>query len=262
MAKVFVHHPLKRAELKRLTAPPPLSPEPVRFTPNIECDAEEKARRAAERAAARAKQDRQLQKFRDEVEMAKAMFKTVWIESRDFCQWMKERFEKDSELCDKIISEEIECLIVDMFAVLPSKRCMYCGERAMKHAGDGWAAMMISIPPEGRVNEGNEVFTYLLCNKCGKLPHKAIHHRSAEILVRKVRQGDRTRAIRKNQFTQFDIQYFGDKYKVLLTRNREHTLGFFSQLKENGMLFNSEILDELMPPSSPGGEPPRGRGHE
>lgn len=246
MGKVFVHHPLKRAELKRLTEPtppPPPIPAKVRLP---EPDLAEKERRARERAAARAKQDRQLQKFRDDVDMAKGMFKTVWIESYDFCTWMKDRFKKDPELCDKIIHDEIECLLVDMFAVLPSKLCMYCSERAMKHAGDGWAGLMISIPPKGRVSDdGREVFTYLLCNKCGKLSHKAVNHRAAEILIRKVRQGDRTRLIRKSEFTPLDKQYFGDRFSVLLARNREHTLGFFNQLKTNGMLLNPEILDEL-----------------
>ena len=245
MAKIFVHHPLKRAELKRLTEPPPPPPIPAKVR-LPEPDLEEKARRAAERAAARAKQDRQLQKFRDEVDMAKGMFKTVWIESYDFCTWMKERFEKNPEFYDKIVHGEIECLLVDMFAVLPSKLCMYCGERAMKHVANGWAGLMILISPAGRVTEGKEVFTYLLCNKCGKLSHKAVNHRAAEILIRKVRQGDMTRLIRKSEFTPLDSQYFGDRFSVLLARNREHTLGFFNQLKTNDMLLNPEILDELV----------------
>ena len=247
MGKVFVHVPLKRAELKRLTAPPPPPPEPVRLR-LPETDIEEKARRAAERAAARAEQERKLVKFREEVEMAKSIFKTVWIESYDFCTWMKERFNQDSELCDRITSEEVESLLVDMFTVLDSKCCLYCGERAMKHAGDGWAGLMTSISPKGRVGrvtEGNEAFTYLLCNRCGKLSHKAIRHRAAETLVRKVRLGDETRAIRKSEFTPFDIQYFGDRFDVLIARDREQTIGFFGQLKESDMLMNPELLDEF-----------------
>lgn len=249
MSKIFVHHRLKRAELKRLTAsppePPPPTSRPVVDVEELKRLEAERARRACERIEARSAREAEMKRFRFEVDLAKSIFKTVWVESRDFCNWMKDRIDEDPGLAVQICDEQIRSLLIDMLATHESKQCVYCNGRAIRHSGDGWAALMISTPPERTITKGSEVFTYLLCKKCGKLPHKTISYRVAETLVRKVRQNDMTRSIRKSEFTPFDIQYFGDRFDVLLARNKEETIGFFRQLKNNDMLANPEILDEF-----------------
>jgi hypothetical protein len=243
MGKVFVHHSLKRAELKRLNAVmPPRSFEPIRLA-IPEPDFAGKARRAAARAKAKHAQEQQAIKHGKDVDLIKTMLRSLWIESDDFCNWIHEQFNSNKELYDRTMKDEIDSLLLDMFTPGQSKLCLYCNERAVKHAGDGWAGLMLA--PKDRQLEDGTMISYMLCNRCAKLSHKAIIHRAADLLVTKVRTHDKTRLLRRGEFGPLDLSYISDRMDVLLKHNKSETIGFVAYMIDLNLVANVEVFDEF-----------------
>jgi hypothetical protein len=232
VGKVFVHHPLKRAELKRLCEPPPPPPEPVRLR-LVETDAQEKARRALERRIARLEEEKKLWEEKNEVQIMQDLFRTLWIEAYDFCEWMHYKFEKDDDLARRICHEEEDCLLVDMFSPHEEKLCVYCGHPAIRRSGTGWAGLMV---PTGDMMKRNQAFSYLLCDRCAKLPRKAIKFRAAAYLRGKVKTNDRCAngLIRKASFFKLDTDYIAERSEVFLKRDFDETMGVFKEWENKG----------------------------
>ena len=252
MGKVFVHHPLKRAELKRLLEPPPppicanvrqAAPDPA----EIERREAERARRARERAEARQKEQEKAWEHQIRVDVIKNAFRTIWIDASSFCDWVHYRFREEEDLHRKIVDENMPSLFLDMFTPGSHKRCLYCNDRAVRHAGQGCAGLMVAVD-ERAVGTDNidKLITYLLCDRCAKLPSRTILHRAASMLVMKVRRDDAMLdSIRKGKLAQFDIEYIGDNAAYMIARNKDESIGFFKQLAAAEIIINPEFLNEF-----------------
>jgi hypothetical protein len=249
MGKVFVHHPLKRAELKRLFEPPPPPPPPpvkIEIDPaEIERREIAKAWRIHERAEARRKEEEAIAQRERELGIVMSSFYTLWIEADHFCEWVHKQFKDDKELYQKILDERIDCLLLDMFTPTPDKECVYCRKPAVKHSGQGWAGLM--MPAENLVgaSESFGLLTYVLCNHCSKLSQKSVMRRAAETSIRLVRKQEKTELIRKGNLQPLDIEYIGDNLEKLVAFNETESLGFVDRLVTVGLMNDPESLNEF-----------------
>jgi hypothetical protein len=181
MGKVFVHHPLKRAELKRLTNPPP-PPEPVtvHFPPERVISPEERECRALVRAIERRRREAEDAEFRDNVASVQAAFRLCLVKGEKFSMWIYSRSAQDRMMKEALTDDTIPSLLVDMLAPGPDRFCLRCGAQCCQKVFTGNAGML--FPLISGYDKGT-VLSFIVCNSCVKLGEKSIKYLATMELI-------------------------------------------------------------------------------